>query len=86
MEFGRENMVIIAAVLVTLFGLYGLAVGKIQFGPEGGSDVDDRELAGTRARVVSGLAVVAGISFLFSPTVGLCLTALVILLPWLLHK
>ncbi len=80
----RERMALIGGILVSLFGLYSLAVGKIRYGPGEGSDSDDRELTGLRARIVAAVVVIAGVSLFFSPTVGFLLVILAISLPWLI--
>ena len=84
MDASRENMALISGVLISLFGLYGLAVGRIRYGPGEGSGADDRELTGLRARLVSAVAVIAGVSFFFSPAVGLLLIVAVISMTWLI--
>jgi hypothetical protein len=86
MEFGREKMALITGVLVTLFGLYGLVVGKLRYGPGEGSSAEDRELRGIKARAVSAVALVAGVTLFFSPPVGYLLVVMVISLPWLIDR
>jgi hypothetical protein len=76
---------LLAAVAI-LFGGYGLFKGRITYGPEGGSDADDRELTGSRATIVSCTLICAGVVAIFDATYGGCLLVLAILLPWVIDR
>ena len=84
MDLGQDFTRYLFAVLAIVFGAHGLWKGEITYGPDGGSQADDRTLTGLKARIVSLLLAVSGVVMLFHPVAGVCLLIGTVLLPWLI--
>lgn len=84
MDAGREFAIYLFAAIAIGFGIHGFIKGEITYGPEGGSDEDDRTLSGGKAKLVSVLFAASGGVLLIDATVGMCMLVGVVLLPWLI--
>ncbi len=86
MNANNESTTLLFALLIFAFGGYGLLKGSLTFGPENGDSSDDRDLSGTRARLVSLSIIAAGVALFFSLTAGLCMILVSIAAAWTLSR
>jgi succinate dehydrogenase hydrophobic anchor subunit len=85
MDLSQDMVRLIFMLVLMAFGVHGWITGKITYSYRE-DDEDNRTMTGTKAKFISAVTFLSGVSMLFSFTLGLSLMVLIAFLTWLLDR